>query len=104
VREAATGRDGAAAPTRLWAFYAGGFLGQFGGAMVTPMLPELSAALDTSLSTAASSLTFLPSYCWDAGPASGVAAAGAVAAALALAASRRGTPDAPADVGSAPAG
>jgi MFS family permease len=58
VREAAGGRDDVAeVPARLWAFYAGGFLGPFGGAMVTPMLPELSAGLHTSLSTAAWSLT-----------------------------------------------
>ncbi len=42
---------------RLWPLYAGGFLGPFGGAMVTTMLPELAAGLDTSLATAASSLT-----------------------------------------------
>jgi MFS family permease len=42
---------------RLWPLYAGGFLGPFGGAMVTPMLPELRDGLHTSLSVAASSLT-----------------------------------------------
>lgn len=48
---------GAPAPRRMWAFYIGGFLGPFGGAMVTPMLPELASGLDTSLSTAAWALT-----------------------------------------------
>jgi MFS transporter, ACDE family, multidrug resistance protein len=46
-----------ARPVRLWPLYAGGFLGPFGGTMVTPMLPELSEGLHTSLSVAASSLT-----------------------------------------------
>jgi MFS family permease len=41
----------------MWPLYAGGFLGPFGGAMVTPMLPELSAGLHTTISTAAWSLT-----------------------------------------------
>ena len=51
--------DGSAAgvPARMWAFYVGGFLGPFGGAMTTPMLPELSAGLDTSLRTATWSIT-----------------------------------------------
>ncbi|MFZ0157662.1 MAG: MFS transporter, partial [Kineosporiaceae bacterium] len=44
-------------PHRLWPLYAGGLLGPFGGAMVTTMLPELAGGLDTSLATAASSLT-----------------------------------------------
>jgi MFS transporter, ACDE family, multidrug resistance protein len=43
--------------TRLWAVYAGGFLGPFGGTMVTPMLPQLRRALHTSLGTAAWSIT-----------------------------------------------
>ncbi|MFN0284055.1 MAG: MFS transporter [Kineosporiaceae bacterium] len=60
MREATGERDdvaGPEAPARLWAFYAGGFLGPFGGAMVTPMLPELAQGLGTTLSTAAWSLT-----------------------------------------------
>ncbi len=51
------GGPDAPAPPRLWPFYAGGFLGPFGGAMVTPMLPELSAGLDASLTTVAWALT-----------------------------------------------
>ncbi|MGN6752266.1 MAG: MFS transporter [Intrasporangium sp.] len=43
---------------RLWPLYAGGFLGPFGGAMVTTMLPELSSGLHTSTATAASALTW----------------------------------------------
>lgn len=43
---------------RLWPLYAGGFLGPFGGAMVTTMLPELSSGLHTDLATAASALTW----------------------------------------------
>jgi ACDE family multidrug resistance protein len=46
-----------ATPPQLWPLYAGGFLGPFGGSVVTPMLPELSAGLHTNISTAASSLT-----------------------------------------------
>jgi MFS transporter, ACDE family, multidrug resistance protein len=42
---------------RHWPLYAGGFLGPFGGAMATPMLPELSRGLHTSLGTAAWALT-----------------------------------------------
>lgn len=41
----------------MWPLYVGGFLGPFGGAMVTPMLPELQHGLHTSLATAAWSLT-----------------------------------------------
>ena len=41
----------------MWPLYAGGFLGPFGGAMVTPMLPELADGLHTTLTVAASSLT-----------------------------------------------
>jgi ACDE family multidrug resistance protein len=46
----------------MWVLYAGGFLGPFGGAMVTPMLPELAGAFDTSRSGAAGSITayFIP--------------------------------------------
>lgn len=44
-------------PSRLWPLYAGGFLGPFGGGMVTPMLPELRDGLHTTLSVAATSLT-----------------------------------------------
>ncbi len=43
--------------SRLWPLYAGGFLGPFGGAMVTPMLPELRDGLHTTLEVAAWSLT-----------------------------------------------
>ena len=42
---------------RLWPLYAGGFLGPFGGAMVTPMLPELRGGLHTTLGAAAWALT-----------------------------------------------
>ena len=49
--------DPAPVPARMWAFYVGGFLGPFGGAMTTPMLPELADGLGTTLSTAAWSLT-----------------------------------------------
>lgn|GEM_PF-122696 len=48
------------APTaagRTWPLYAGGFLGPFGGAMVSPMLPELRDALHTTLTVAAGSLS-----------------------------------------------
>lgn len=48
---------GAASPT-LWPLYAGGFLGPFGGAMVSTMLPELASGLDTSIATASSALTW----------------------------------------------
>ncbi len=44
-------------PLRLWPLYVGGFLGPFGGAMVTPMLPELRDGLHTTLATAAWALT-----------------------------------------------
>ena len=43
--------------TRTWPLYVGGFLGPFGGAMVTPMLPELRDGLHTTLTMAAWSLT-----------------------------------------------
>ena len=46
-----------ARPSRLWPLYVGGFLGPFGGGMVTPILPEVRDGLDTSLAVAASSLT-----------------------------------------------
>jgi MFS family permease len=42
---------------RTWPLYAGGFLGPFGGAMVTPMLPELAHGLHTTIPTAAWGLT-----------------------------------------------
>ncbi|MFN8196335.1 MAG: MFS transporter [Nocardioidaceae bacterium] len=45
------------ARARLLSLYVGGFLGPFGGGVVTPMLPELRDGLDTSLAVAASSLT-----------------------------------------------
>lgn len=41
----------------MWPLYAGGFLGPFGGAMVTPMLPELRDGLHTTLAGAAWGLT-----------------------------------------------
>lgn len=41
----------------MWPLYTGGFLGPFGGAMVTPMLPELRDGLHTTLAVAAGSLT-----------------------------------------------
>lgn len=41
----------------MWPIYVGGFIGPFGGAMVSPMLPELRKGLDTSLEVVASSLT-----------------------------------------------
>jgi ACDE family multidrug resistance protein len=47
----------AAAGRQLWPLYAGGFLGPFGGAMVTPMLPELRDGLHTTLTVAAWALT-----------------------------------------------
>jgi ACDE family multidrug resistance protein len=36
-----------------WPIYVGGFLGPFGGMMVTPMLPEVAAGLDTTIDVAA---------------------------------------------------
>jgi MFS transporter, ACDE family, multidrug resistance protein len=44
-------------PSRLWPLYVGGFLGPFGGGMVTPMIPELRDGLHTTLAVAATSLT-----------------------------------------------
>lgn len=41
----------------LWPFYAGGFLGPFGGAMVNAILPELAAGIGTNEAGAATSLT-----------------------------------------------
>lgn len=38
--------------------YVGGFIGPFGGAMVSPMLPELRDALHTSLAVIASNMSF----------------------------------------------
>jgi ACDE family multidrug resistance protein len=40
-----------------WPIYAGGFLGPFGGIMVTPMLPEVAAGLDSSVDAVARSMT-----------------------------------------------
>jgi len=42
---------------RLWPIYAGGFLGPFGGIMVTPMLPEVAAGLHSSVDAVARSMT-----------------------------------------------
>ncbi|HEY6794209.1 MAG TPA: MFS transporter [Kineosporiaceae bacterium] len=44
-------------PARRWPLFAGGFIGPFGGAMVTPMLPELAHGLGSTLATVAWSLT-----------------------------------------------
>jgi MFS family permease len=41
----------------LWPLYAGGFLGPFGGIMVTPMLPEVAAGLGSSVDAVARSMT-----------------------------------------------
>ena len=41
----------------VWPLFIGGFIGPFGGGLTTPMLPELSARFDTTLATAAWSLT-----------------------------------------------
>lgn len=49
---------GSPAAQALWPLYAGGFLGPFGGAIVSTMLPELAAGLDTSIATASSALTW----------------------------------------------
>ena len=46
-----------ASGVRLWPLYAGGFLGPFGGIMVTPMLPEVAAGLGTSVDAVARSMT-----------------------------------------------
>lgn len=45
------------APSRTWALYAGGFLGPFGGAIVTTMLPEMQADLGGSMAAVSASLT-----------------------------------------------
>jgi MFS family permease len=50
-------RRRAPAANRTWPLYAGGFLGPFGGAMVSPMLPELRDGLHTTLTVAAGSLS-----------------------------------------------
>ncbi|HEY7812976.1 MAG TPA: MFS transporter, partial [Nakamurella sp.] len=42
---------------KVAALYAGGFLGPFGGGMVSPVLPEIGADFHTSTSSAALSLT-----------------------------------------------
>jgi ACDE family multidrug resistance protein len=42
---------------RVWPIYAGGFLGPFGGIMVTPMLPEVAAGLGSSVDAVARSMT-----------------------------------------------
>lgn len=39
-------------PARLWPLYLGGFLGPFAAAVVNPMLPEISADLNISLTSA----------------------------------------------------
>ncbi|WP_337109827.1 MFS transporter, partial [Prescottella equi] len=52
--------DGAAGPRATLqrsALYAGGFLGPFGGGVVTSMLPEIGDGLGTDAAAAASSLT-----------------------------------------------
>ena len=41
----------------MWPIYAGGFLGPFGGIMVTPMLPEVAAGLHSSVDAVARSMT-----------------------------------------------
>lgn len=41
----------------LWPFYAGGFLGPFGGGMLSSMLPELAHGLNTDTSTAGVAIT-----------------------------------------------
>lgn len=46
-----------AASLRVWAIYFGGLIGPFGATVVMPMLPEVAAALDTSVSTTAWALT-----------------------------------------------
>ncbi len=46
-----------AAQARLWPLYAGGFLGPFGGAMVTTILPELADGLASDVATMGSALT-----------------------------------------------
>lgn len=43
--------------SRTWPLYIGGFLGPFGGSLVTTMLPELGRAFDVSVEVASSSLT-----------------------------------------------
>jgi ACDE family multidrug resistance protein len=50
-------RRPAAPGARVWPIYAGGFLGPFGGIMVTPMLPEVAAGLDSSVDAVARSVT-----------------------------------------------
>jgi MFS transporter, ACDE family, multidrug resistance protein len=49
--------SGDGSPARRWPLFAGGFVGPFGGAMVTPMLPELAHGLGSTLTTVAWSLT-----------------------------------------------
>ena len=49
---------GPVATATLWPLDAGGFLGPFGGAIVSTMLPELAAGLGTSVATASSALTW----------------------------------------------
>lgn len=43
--------------SRTWPLYIGGFLGPFGGSLVTTMLPELGLAFEVSVGVASSSLT-----------------------------------------------
>jgi MFS transporter, ACDE family, multidrug resistance protein len=45
------------AGARIWPIYAGGFLGPFGGIMVTPMMPEVAAGLGSSVDAVARSIT-----------------------------------------------
>ncbi len=42
---------------RLWPIFVGGFLGPFGGQVVTTMLPELAAAFDSDLAGVSAALT-----------------------------------------------
>lgn len=49
---------GPAAAHRVWPFYIGGFIGPFGALVVNTMLPELARGLSTTVTTAASSLSW----------------------------------------------
>ncbi|MGC5628870.1 MFS transporter [Georgenia sp. Z1344] len=46
------------APRRLWVLYVGGFMGPFGGGMVSTMLPELAEGLGTTVHGASQSITW----------------------------------------------
>ncbi len=46
-----------AGASRLWPLYLGGFMGPFGGAMVSTMLPELARGLDTTVAMASVAVT-----------------------------------------------